>query len=218
MLNKSMFLTLLVFFRLLLCAAAYAQTAESVFLSIPEPLLPHISEDGRAELVELFKSGLNSEIENSFEDTCKIIKLTDDYLKIQNGSGIMELIVLTMANDSKLICLIQTDCVPVCDSYIDFYSIVWRRLDSFLFFNPVSKSYFINKNFSGSDADLSNALGSLDISLMTYSYDDENQLLRQYFNTPEYLTEDEKQTLNKYLIQTPAEFKWNKLIFAKISQ
>ncbi|MDR1783387.1 MAG: DUF3256 family protein [Dysgonamonadaceae bacterium] len=211
--NIIRFAVLCAVFQSLALSPVVSQTAETLFISMPEELMPSISENIRQEMSELFKSGLNSEIENNFEDTCKVLSLTDDYLKIKNGSGMMEMIVLTLANDSKVICLIQTDCVPVCDSYIEFYSLKWKQLDASLFITPAEKAHFVKKEFSPDDNRMQNALVPLDISLMKFSYDNEKRQLYQYFETPKYLNESEMKAVKPYLSSEPAVFVWNKMRF-----
>ncbi|MDR1763612.1 MAG: DUF3256 family protein [Dysgonamonadaceae bacterium] len=199
-----------------LSVPAFGQTAEAVFLSLPEPLLPSITEEKRAEMAELFKSGLNSEVENSFGDSCAVLNLTGDYLKIRNGKGILELLVLTMANDSKIICLISTDCAPVCDSYIEFYSITWKKLKNELFFIPADEKSFLKTEIPPDDSKAHNALIPLDIPLMQFSYNPESGQLLQYYNTPKYLSDGDRRKAEPYLKTEPIVFQWNTARFEQI--
>jgi hypothetical protein len=189
------------------------QTASELFLSLPESALLTLSETSRLDLIDLHKAGHKAEVVNQFGDSSVILHLTNDYLEIKFGNYNLQLLLLQMVNDSKIVLLIQTVCAPVCDSYLEFYTTSWRKLNGELFISPAEKSEFIKEGINPDEQKVKNALVSLDISLMQFKYDPEKKELLQYYNTPEYLNPDDRGAVALYLKGTPRVFKWNQTRF-----
>ena len=190
-----------------------AQTAEKLFISIPESMLLTLSETNRMELVELYKGGLTAAVENQMGDSCFLTRMTDDYLQIQEGKSSLEIIVLPMVNDSKVIGLIRTVCAPLCDSNLAFYTVNWKQLNTGLFITPAGKNRFIKAGINFDEQEVRNALIPLDISLMQFHYNPDTHELLQYYNTPQYLSIEDKEKAAPYLKNTPVVFKWNQTRF-----
>ena len=186
------------------------QTARDLFLKLPEAVFLPLSTSDRMDLIGLYnKVGEKATVKNRFEDSCSIIRLTDNYIKIQTGKNTMELFLLPMINDSKIIGLLQTVCAPVCDSYLEFYTTAWKKLATPLFISLAGKNDFLKDGIHPEEERIKNALIPLDISLMQLHYDPENMELRQYYRTPDYLSETDRSTVMPYLEVTPKRFKWN---------
>ena len=186
-----------------------AQTADKLFISMPESMVMTLTELNRLELVELYKSSLPAVVENQLGDSCHLIRMTDDYLQIQEGTSSLEIIVLPMANDSKVIGLIRTVCAPICDSNLAFYTVNWRQINTNLFITPAGKEQFIKDGINLDEQKVRNALIPLDISLMQFRYNADTQELLQYYNTPQYLSIDDREKATPYLKDTPIRFRWN---------
>ena len=190
-----------------------AQTAEKLFISIPESMLLTLSETNRMELVELYKGGLTAAVENQMGDSCFLTRMTDDYLQIQEGKSSLEIIVLPMVNDSKVIGLIRTVCAPLCDSNLAFYTVNWKPLNTGLFITPAGKNRFIKAGVNLDEQEVRNALIPLDISLMQFHYNPDTHELLQYYNTPQYLSIEDREKATPYLKNMPVVFKWNQTRF-----
>jgi len=190
-----------------------AQTAEKLFVSMPDSMILTLTEMTRMELVELYKGGLTAVVENQMGDSCFLIRMTDDYLQVQEGKSSLEIIVLPMVNDSKVVGLIRTVCAPLCDSNLDFYTVNWKRLNTNLFFTPARKERFFKDGINLELQEVRNALVPLDISLMQFHYNPETRELLQYYNTPQYLSAEDQKKAAPYLKNTPVIFKWNQTRF-----
>jgi hypothetical protein len=125
----------------------------------------------------------------------------------------MELVILPLVNDSKIVCLIQTACAPVCDSSLEFYTISWKKLNPDLFISPAEKQGFLKEGLNPAEQKIRNVLIPFDISLMQFHFDPETQELFQYYRTPEYVSPDDKQKAEIFLRDTPCIFKWNQIRF-----
>jgi hypothetical protein len=190
-----------------------AQTAEKVFAALPESLSLTWTETNRLELIELYKAGLTAAVENQLGDTCFLTRMTGDYIQIQESKSSLEIIILSMVNDSKVICLIRTVCAPLCDSRLEFYSVNWKKLDNNVFITPAEKAQFIKDGVNPDEQKARNALIPLDISLMQFRYDPDSHELLQYYNTPYYLSSDDRKKAAPYLKDAPVVFKWEQTGF-----
>jgi len=191
----------------------HGQTASELFIKSPEPALLTLSVSDRMDLIDLYKAGEAATVKNFFSDSCSILRLTDDYLKFQSGTIIIEIFILTLINDSKIIGMIKTVCAPVCDSYIEFYTTSWRQLPASFFIKFADKLDFVKKDINRDDEKVKNSLIPLDIFFMQLNYDPEKQELQQVYTTPSYLSRTERESVKPYLIETPKRFKWNLMRF-----
>ena len=205
----------IIFILFLSCVAVrsvHGQTINELFTKLPESLLPlHVSD--RASLINRYKADEKATVENYFGDSCSILRLTDDYIQIKTGKSTMELFLLPMINDSKIVGLIQTVCAPVCDSYLEFYTTAWKKLDTSVFIFLADKYDFLNDEVSLEEEKVTNALIPLDIPLMQLHYEPEKQELYQSYTTPDYLSEDDRDKVISYLQGLPKRFKWNLIRF-----
>jgi hypothetical protein len=184
---------------------------------MPEFLSLTLTETNRLELVELYKGGLPAAVENLMGDSCFLTRMTDDYLQIREGESSLEIIVLPMINDSKVVCLIRTFCAPFCDSYLEFYTVNWKKLNNNMLITPAEKKQFIKAGVNPDEQKVRNALIPLDISLMQFRYDPDSRELLQYYNTPQYLSADDRENAAPYLNDMPLVFKWNQIRFEGVN-
>jgi hypothetical protein len=185
------------------------QTAGELFVRLPESALLPLTVSDRLDLIDLYKAGGKSTVKNSFGDSCSILRMTDEYLQIQTGKNTMELFILPMINDSKIVGLIQTVCAPVCDSYLEFYTTSWKKLATSVFITFAGKYDFLKDGIRPEDEKVRNALIPLDISLMQLHYEPENRELQQRYSTPDYLSKIDRDRVIPYIKDTPKLFKWN---------
>lgn len=189
------------------------QTASELFAGMPESELLPLTISDRLDLIDLYKAGQKAVVKNSYDDSCSVIRLTNDYIEVQVGNSTTELFLLPMINDSKIVGLIQTVCAPVCDSYLDFYTIAWKKLTPSIFVTLAGPNDFLKEGINQEDEEVKNALIPLDIVLSRLHYDPDKQELQQYYTTPDYLSEKDKASAMSYLKDTPKLFKWNHIRF-----
>ena len=189
------------------------QTVSELFVKLPDPEFLPLTVSNRLDLIDLYKAGQNATVKNRFDDSCSIVRMTDDYLQIQTGKNTVELFLLQMINDTKIVGLIQTVCAPVCDSKLEFYTTSWKKLSASVFITFANKYDFLKQGINPEDEKVKNALIPLDISLMQLHYDPDKQELLQYYTTPDYLSADDKANVAPYLTDAPKLFKWNQMRF-----
>ena len=185
------------------------QTVSELFIKLPEAAFLPLNVSDRSNLIALYKAGEKATVKNRFDDSCSMLRMTNDYLQIQTGNNTVELFLLPMINDTKIIGLIQTVCAPVCDSYLEFYTTAWKQLSASVFITFAGKYDFLKDGINPEEENIKNALIPLDISLMQLNYDPDKQELLQYYTTPEYLSDTDRDKAIPYLKENPKRFKWN---------
>jgi hypothetical protein len=193
-----------------------AQTAEKMFASLPESMSLTWTDINRLELMELYKAGLTTAVVNKLGDSCFLTGMTDDHLQVQESQSSLDVIVLPLVNDSKIVCLIHTVCAPLCDSRLEFYTVNWKKLDNEVFITPAEKAQFIKDGIDPCEQNVRNALIPLDISLMQFRYNPGSRELLQYYNTLQYLSAGDKEKATPYLKDAPIVFKWNRNRFEEL--
>jgi hypothetical protein len=199
--------------RIILCLLCIfdlkAEEISVYFLSMPNQILPSLDINRKKELLDTKKNNSHTAIKNLFNDTLVLQQMTDNYLSIQSGIAQTEIALLTMANQSRIICVLQTVCAPVCDSHIYFYTTQWKLLNTPDFFIPEGISWFFKENPDETGKILIQSLLS-DISLMSYHLNPDDLSLIQIYNTPQYLDKETALQIKPYLKETPRVFNWVK--------
>jgi len=202
-----------VFFLFAALRFVHGQTVAELFVKLPETAFLPLTASDRMDLIDLFKAGEKASVKNSMDDSCSLLRLTADYLQIRTGGNTMELFLLPLINDSKIVGMIQTVCAPVCDSYLEFYTTAWKKLSTAVFITFANPSDFLNEGVQPEDEKVKNAMIPLDISLMRLHYDPDNRELQQFYTTPDYLSKTDRARVKPYLKEMPKRFKWNLVRF-----
>ncbi|MDR1122164.1 MAG: DUF3256 family protein [Dysgonamonadaceae bacterium] len=184
-----------------------AEEISVYFLSMPNKILPSLDIVRKKELLDAQKDSTHATIKNLFNDTLVLQQMTDNYLSIQSGIAQTEIALLTMTNQSRIICVIQTFCAPVCDSHIHFYTTQWKLLNTTDFFIPEKTAWFFKENPDETGKILIQSLLS-DISLTTYHLNPDDLSLTQTYNTPQYLDKETALQIKPYQKETPRIFNW----------
>ena len=58
-------------------------TVGDVFATMPDSLMPYLSKNNRLDLIDFAKAGMKSEVNNAFDGSTELLKLTDNYMKLQ---------------------------------------------------------------------------------------------------------------------------------------
>ena len=204
---------LLSFTGLLLSGLLYAQDVALVFKNMPQELIMTVDSVKRLDLMDLYNDGFPARVMNSFNDTVVLKEFTSDYLLLKTGQSVMEVALLPMINDSKIICLINTVCAPVCDSRISFYTTEWKLLPMEVFFTPVESEWFVKEGVDKTGNDYQDLLSMLDMNLMMFHIEKNQFELVQTFTTPDYLSKNEQNKVKSVLKSEPKVFSWNKTRF-----
>ena len=181
-----------------------AQKMEECFIRMPDDLVFQLEEAWRKDLVDLYKSGKPAALENTMQGMSVLIKLSDNYLLLQSTeSSTVELKLLSLINNTHIICMIETVYAPIADSRISFYSTGWQQLPSDNIFIPVDESWFWKEHASSQEY-----LPQSEVFLLKYSLSDENEILTAEYMTPLFLDDENQQQMNPFLKSEPKTYKW----------
>ena len=201
------------FFFVLLSICCNAQDISSVFGNMPKNLILLVDSIQRQDLIDLYKNNLSDNVTDKLNGKITLSSLKEDFIELHSGNFSMQIALLKLVNDSKIICLIQTVCAPVCDSKLNFFTVDWKPLDAYDFISPVNTSWFIKDDTDKTGEVFINASKSLDIDLMQYSFDPEKLELAQTYTTPQYLSKEDREAIEPFLKQVPKIFVWEKMNF-----
>ena len=112
----------------------FAQTTmREIIKSMPDTIVPYLTENNRLDLIDFIDSGMKAEVSNMLGGKSEMSKLTDRYTYITlNEASTLQLRLLDMEipvdSANQIVCLVQTYGTNVRESKITFYSLKWRRL------------------------------------------------------------------------------------------
>jgi len=185
---------------------AGAQKMADLFIKMPDGLIVHLEEAWRKDLVDLYKAGKPAQLDNTMQGKSTLLKLTDQYLKLQSTErSVVELRLLPLVNNTFIICMVITVYGPVADSRVSFYSTEWQPLTSEEIFTPVTADWFRKADL---DPQSIAELARLDICLIKYSLSDEDATLTAEYTSPQYLDNDNQQVMKKLLKTEHKKFEW----------
>jgi len=190
-----------------------AQDAAHLFHSMPDAMLLPIDSMQRLKLTDAYNEGKSAQLINSLNDTTRLLSLSDQYLLLQMGNATIEMGLLPMINDSKVVCLIKTVCAPVCDSRLEFYTVEWKKLDSKLFINLVTDRWFLKDEVDPDDVGFGSIAAVVSIPLMQYNLNPDDFSLSQTYTSPQLLSAENRGKSANYFKDEPRKYTWNKIKF-----
>lgn len=186
-----------------------AQSIDEVFKAMPDELLPAFSEANKTML--LVDSSLSvipyplGEIERlDYSDTFLSIKTSD--------VGTMQLKILPLVNDTKIIALIKTVCTKICDSDIRFYTDDWEEVDKDSLLPELTIRDFLNTD-QADTPEFKWALSKVDIFPLQYQFKENSTHLEAKFDIANHLSPQDLKKLKPYLERETIDLSWNKSIF-----
>lgn len=205
------------FIAILLClivSGANAQEIETVFASMPDQYIPQLESAWKKDLIDLYNSGKDAQLKNTMNGTSVLRKMTSDYLFLDvTGRSSVEMKLLPLVNNTKIICMVTTVSGPVPDSRIDFFTTEWEPLNTADLFTPVSADWFILEKADRNSPSFIEATALLDVDLQKISLSPDNQTLTVEYTTPQYLGKEQRDKVIPFLKQEPKVYTWEKYRF-----
>lgn len=99
---------------------------KDVFASMPDSLLPLVTETNRLDCVDFIENDMEAKVRNRADEYVELKKLTADYLLFQTSEiSTVEMKLLQLSDTSQIICMVRTCLVPLADSHVQFYNCDW---------------------------------------------------------------------------------------------
>lgn len=193
---------------------AAAQDMASVFVAMPDENVPQLENEWRKDLIDLYHAGKEAKLKNTMDGYSVLKKLTDDYLLLEStGRSSIEMKLLPLVNNTKVICVVNTVKGPAPDSRVSFFTTEWEPLDSADLFIPVASEWFLKEDADKNSNAYREATSLLDINLVKYTLSPDDQTLTATFTTPLYLGKEEREKVIPFIKETPKVYTWKKFRF-----
>ena len=191
-----------------------AQDLSTAFMNMPKDLLPHLEDDGRKALVDMYLSDKDARLQNKMGGFTSLKKLTSNYMFLQlTERSTLEMKMLPLVNDTHIICRIETMKGPVADSKVTFYSTEWKLLDSSEMLKLMPAAWFIREDVDKNSFSYIESVPQLDMVMFQLKLSPEDNSLTQIYTTPEYLDKETQKKLKPFLKEKPKVFTWNQSKF-----
>ena len=105
-------------------------TAEKAFTSAPVKVFPLLERNSRLDMIDYFRSGLETPTANRLEGGSRVTALTDRLVELSLSDASTAQIVLLPAVSDTIIAVVKTIAMPGKDSTVSFYSSKWEPLPS----------------------------------------------------------------------------------------
>ena len=197
---------------LMLCLLhANAQQAKQYFVSMPDTILPLLTEINRADCIDFLESNMRAIVTNRLDGKSEMTTLTDNYIEIKlSEQSSWQMKVLALNDSTQVICTIFTACAPACDSHIKFYTTQWESLSlaDYIQTMPTLSDYLPQLNETDYDIQTLNAVKQADLLLIKMQLSADDNTLVCSFDTPQYMEKSAAQKLTP-LLQKPIVYNWN---------
>lgn len=192
-----------------IAASAFPQKIDDVFKTMPNSILPGLSDGNRTML--LVDTG-KTVIPYSLGEIEKLA-YAPDFLKIKtSGIGSTQLKLLPLINDTQIICVIRTVCGKACDSNIRFYSTDWKELEAKTLLSHISAASF----FDSSKKDSNNykfALSLPDIYPVSAEFENGSDSLTLKLDLENYLSDEQLAEIRPFIKNETITLNWNNISF-----
>ncbi|NDV94590.1 DUF3256 family protein [Dysgonomonas sp. 521] len=196
---------------------ASAQDISTVFLTMPENLVFGLDAAGKDKLlsnpgdtagVSVNRSGMEA-----FGEVTRV-GISHDYISLQTSeSGMIQIKLLPLINDSQIICVVKTVCGKACDSQIQFYTTKWIPILQGDLFPKINKDTFIIADTDRNSQEFRNAYAALDMNPITIELSADDTSIEASYDIESYLTSDDYKMIEPFLIENPKKYIWDKLSF-----
>jgi hypothetical protein len=188
-----------------------AQEMDALFISMPDNNIPQLENAWRKDLVDLYKSGKEAKLKNTMNGFSVLKKLTSDYLLLEvTERSRIEIKLLPLVNNTNVVCFVRTVNGPVADSRVDFFTTEWAPLDASDLFTPVSLDWFIKEDADRNSTNFLSATAHLDMDLIEYRLSPDSLTLTATYNTPLYLSKEDRDKVIPFIKESPKVYTWEK--------
>jgi len=135
---------------------ARAQVMKDVLKSMPNSVMPLLSENNILDFMDYLDAKMKAEVANKLASKSEMISITDDYTFIRMTGSSSVQVKLLPRNNEKIIAVIKSvtaDSIHT-DSRIEFYSTDWKALPTSSFFSFKDDDNFSAMSFCAENTDL----------------------------------------------------------------
>ncbi len=190
-----------------------AQDISSVLLPMPESIVFGLEAAQKNLLIGDTKDTTQIVVDRGTYGDLKRLAISPDYIALQTSeAGTIQIKLLPLINDSKIVCLVKTVCGSngVCDSQMQFYTTTWIPIPQADLFPAKNKDWFIKPDTNRQSEDFINAYAALDMTPMKFTLSPDTTSLTVEYDIKDYLSEEDYKKIQPYLTGEPKVFTWDK--------
>ncbi len=197
-------------FAIIIAATAYGQNIEEVLRSIPltGEIIPCLTKENVSQLssdtTQVIIPCALGNFEIAARDKNSITVKT-------SNAGTIQIKLLPLINNSKIVCVVNSVCAKVCDSNIRFYDTGWNLLPRQPLLPKISAALFIDKNKSGEEYE--RVLSALSINPISFSFEKGSDNLEVKLNYKNYMPEEIIREISPFIRQDSITLHWNNTSF-----
>lgn len=200
---------LMMMFVLFGVSSAWAQDMKSVFVAMPDSVMPLMTKVNREDCIDFLASDMKAEVTNRLGGKTEMTMLTDDYVFVQmTPNSTLEMKLLPVNDSTKVVCMVKTVCASACNSEIKFYPSDWSKeleIKDFLL-KPSADAFFLPDDTLSEDEVLIRRRADMHLLKASLSKDDTS--LTFIYTTPDYLNKEDKEKLLLHLRKEPVVLRW----------
>lgn len=115
----------------LTAGAACAQDLRTLFINMPDSIMPALTKSERMDFLDYMDSGMRARVRNKLGGESVMTAYSENSLTIMTSqSGRMQMVLLPRKKGSDLICIIKTVSARYDDSRLAFYNVDWTPVDA----------------------------------------------------------------------------------------
>lgn len=192
----------------------YAQTITDVIKSMPSSIVWGLSDEEKEDLTSNPTDTTFSITDNDLYEKIIRKELSNDYIHLQTSKvGSIQIKLLPLINDTKIICVVKTVCKDICDSNITFYTPEWKQIEDQQLYPKPILNWFLKVDTDSQNEELINAIAAIDILPIKYILSSGSNTLKVDLDIQKYLDEKSFEKLVPFLSEKPKELNWNKTSF-----
>ena len=119
------------FLSALMLGGARAEDIRSLFINMPDSIMPLLTKSERMDFIDYMDSGMKARAQNKLGGESFMTGLSDNSLTVTTSqSGKLDMVLCTRRNGKNLICIIKTVTARYEDSRLSFFDEDWTPVDS----------------------------------------------------------------------------------------
>ena len=121
----------ILFLGVLAPGAAYAEDLRTLFVNMPDSIMPTLTKSERMDFLDYLDSGMKARVRNKLGGESVMTSFSDNSLTVMTSqSGRLEMVLFPFRKGRNLICIIRTVTARFEDSRLSFYNEDWTPVDS----------------------------------------------------------------------------------------
>lgn len=191
-------------------SSVWGQDITTVFSAIPNSVIFGLDADEKDKLLDKTDTS-KLVVESSVYSGIERKAMTDDYISLQTSSSSnIQIKLLPLINDSKIVCVVRTVCGKACDSQVKFYTTSWAGIDNMGLMPLVSINDFISSNADKDSEAFKNAYAALDMNPVKIILSETENTATIESDIKSYLSKDDYEKIEPFLTKEPKILTWNK--------